>query len=139
LLPALLWLLAFAVAAYSARAAYQEHKEALPALRADRPITLGLPRRLRPKPLTPTRYPLSEALRAELRNLIATLENAGMLLPGEVAIDEFIDRTETFDEWSSVDLYLAMNVLHAQHHERRRPFANLAFFAISTVSSPSRT
>jgi hypothetical protein len=118
-----------AVAIYAARMAYKEYKEALPALRADTPIRLGslLPRR-RPQPFTPTRYPLSDTLRAELRKLIETLQSAGMLQPAEVAIDEVIDRAETFDEWSEVDLYMAMNVLHALHRERGRPFANIAFF-----------
>lgn len=117
-----------AVAIYSARMAYKEYKEALPALRADQPIRLGLARRRRPPPFTPTRYPLSETLRAELRQVIETLQSAGMLHPGEVAMDEVIDRAEIFDEWSKVDLYMALNVLHDLRRGRAQPFGNIAFF-----------
>jgi hypothetical protein len=128
-----------AVAVYAARMAYQQYKEALPALRADIPITirLGLPLRRRPQPFTPPRYPLSDTLRAELQKLIETLQSAGMLVSGEVAIDEVIDRAETFDEWSTVDLYMAMNVLHELHSERRRSFANIAFFLVDAETDES--
>lgn len=127
--PDALMLLGFvAVAIYAARMAYKEYKQALPALLADTPIGLGLPLRWRPQPFTPTRYPLSDTLRAELHKLIETLGGAGMLQSGEVAIDEILDRAETFDEWSTVDLYMAMNVLHVLRSERERPFANIAFF-----------
>lgn len=136
--PDALMLLGFvAVAIYAARRARKEYKEALPALRADTPIRLGLLMPRRPRPFTPTRYPLSDTLRAELRKLIETLQSAGMLQPAEVAIGEVIDRAETFDEWSQVDLYMAMNVLHALHIERERPFANIAFFAAETETAES--
>jgi hypothetical protein len=136
--PEALMLLGFvAVAIYSARMAHKEYKEALPALRVDTPIRLGLPIRRRPRPFTPTRYPLSETLRAELRQLIETLQSAGMLQPGEVTIDEIIDRAETSDEWSEVDLYMAMHVLHTLQFERKRPFANIAFFAAHTETDAS--
>ena len=109
-----------AVAIYAARMAHKEYKEALPALRVDTPVRLGLlmPRR-RPQPFAPTRYPLSDALRAELRKLIETLKSAGMLQPAEATSDEIIDRAETFDEWSEVDLYMAMKVLDALQFKRR--------------------
>jgi hypothetical protein len=127
-----------AVAIYAARMAHKEYKEALPALRADTPIRLGLlmPRR-RPQPFAPTRHPLSDALRAELRKLIETLKSAGMLQPAEATSDEIIDRAETFDEWSEVDLYMAMQVLDALQFERGRPFANLAFFPAETDTPES--
>jgi hypothetical protein len=117
-----------AVAIYAARMAYKEYQAALPALRADQPIRLGLPRRRRPQPFTPTRHPLSETLRAEVRRLIESLQSAGMLQPGEVAIDELIDRAEVFDKWSKVDLYMALTMLHDLSRGRAQPFANLAFF-----------
>jgi hypothetical protein len=129
-----------AVAIYAARMAHKEYKEALPALRADTPIRLGgllPPRRRRPQPFVPTRYPLSDTLRAELRTLIETLQSAGMLHPAEVSIDEIIERAETFDEWSEVDLYTAMNVLDALQLERKRPFANIAFFPAETDTAES--
>lgn len=136
--PDALMLLGFvAVAIYAARMAYKEYKEALPALRADTPIRLGLPLRRRPQPFTPTRYPLSDSLRAELHKLIETLQSAGMLLSGEVAIDEVIDSAETLDEWSEVDLYMAMKVLHSLHRERQRAFANIAFFPVDTETDES--
>lgn len=136
--PDALMLLGFvAVAIYSAHRAYKEYQEALPALRADTPIRLGLPLRPRPQRFTPTRYPLSATLRAELHRLIETLQSAGMLRSGEVAIDEFIDRTETFDEWSKVDLYMAMNVLHGLYSERERPFDNIAFFSADAETDES--
>jgi hypothetical protein len=137
--PDALMLLGFvAVAIYAARMAHKEYKEELPALRADKPIRLGplLPRR-RPPPFTPTRYPLSETLRTELRKLIETLEGAGMLQPAEVAVDEVIDRAETLDEWSQVDLFMAMYVLDALHFERQRPFANIAFLPADAETDPS--
>ena len=122
-----------AVAIYAARMAHKEYKEVLPALRADTPIRLGLlmPRR-RPQPFAPTRYPLSDTLRAELRKLMETLTSAGMLQPAEATLEEIVDRAETFDEWSEVDLYMAMTVLDALQFERGRPFANIAFFPAET-------
>lgn len=137
--PYALMLLGFvAVAIYSARMAHKEYRDALPALRADTPIRLGLlMRRRRPPPFTPTRYPLSETLRAELRKLIETLQSAGMLQPAEVAIDEVIERAETFDEWSQVDLYMAMHVLHVLESERGRPFTNIAFFPADVETDES--
>ena len=136
--PSALLLLGFvAVAIYAARMAHKEYKEALPALRADTPMRLGLPLRRRPPPFTPTRSPLSDTLRTELRKLIETLQSAGMLQPGEVTIDAVIDCAETLDEWSEVDLYMAMNVLHALESERGRPFANIAFFAADAETDES--
>ncbi len=131
--PEALLLLGFGgVALYAARMAHKEYKEALPALRADKPIRLGGLLPPRPQPFTPTRHPLSDALRAELLNLIETLQGAGMLQPGEVTIEAVIDSAETLDEWSEVDLYMAMHVLYALMFERKRPFANIAFFAAET-------
>jgi hypothetical protein len=60
-----------------------------------------------------------------------------MLQPAEATSDEIIDRAETFDEWSEVDLYMAMQVLDALQFERGRPFANLAFFPAETDTPES--
>lgn len=65
------------------------------------------------------------------------MRRAGMLQSGEITIDEVIDRAETFDEWSEVDLYMAMNVLHALRSEREQPFANIAFFLADAETDES--
>jgi len=126
-----------AAAVYAARMSRKEYREALPALRAETPIRLGLSLRWRSQPFTPTRYPLSDALRAELHMLIEALRSAGMLQSGEVTIGDVIDCAETLDEWSTVDLYLAMHVLHALRSERQQPFANIAFFPTQVETDES--
>lgn len=136
--PDALMLLGFvAVAIYSVRMAHKEYKEALQALRADTPIRLAPPKRLRPQLSTTTRYPLSDNLRAELHEVIETLQSAGMLDPDEITTDELIDRAEILDEWPEVDLYMAMKVLHAIRSERERPFANITFFLTDAETDES--
>lgn len=62
---------------------------------------------------------------------------ASSTLTGEVAIDEVIDSAETLDEWSEVDLYMAMKVLHSLHRERQQAFANIAFFVADAETDES--
>jgi hypothetical protein len=126
--PAMLGLLGFVVVAIcTAYMACKEYQAALPASRADTALRRGLSSHGQPQPLARTRYPLPTALQAELQELLQTLQNAGMLLSGEVAPGEVLDCAETCDEWSEVDLYMAMHVLHALHDERQRFFTNIAF------------
>lgn len=129
--PEALFLLGFiAVAIYGARMAHKEYKEALPALRADRPISIGLPTIRQPqRTITPTTYPLTEKLRSELQRIIEILQAAEVLQPGEVQLEEVIECAETLDDFSEMDLYAVMNVLQALQSQGKRPFANLAFVA----------
>jgi hypothetical protein len=118
------------VAVYSARMARKEYREALPALRADAPIRIGLPiSRHTRQTFTPTTYPLKEELRIELRRIIATLQTAEVLRSDEVPLEDVIACAETLDDYSEMDVYAVMHVLRALRSQRERPFANLAFFA----------
>jgi hypothetical protein len=127
--PEALLLLGFiAVAVYGARMARKEYKEALPALRADTPIRIGLPiTRRTQRAYTPTTYLLKEELRIELRRIIESLQAAEVLQPGEAPLEDVIACAETVDDYSEMDLYNVMHVLQALHLQRKRPFANLAF------------
>lgn len=129
--PEALVLLGFvAVAVYGARMARKEYKEALPALRADAPIRIGLPiTRHKRQTFTPTTHPLEEELRIELRRIIEILRAAEVLQSDEVQFEDVIACAETVDDYSEMDLYNVMHVLQALRSQRERPFANLAFFA----------
>lgn len=117
-----------AVAVYGAIQAYREFKRVLPALRADTPIRIGFPRKRRPPAYVPTRHPMAEALRGKLRQMIEGLEGAGALQTGEVAFDDVLLCAEMDDEYSDIDIYNVVRVLSALAWQRKRPFANLAFF-----------
>jgi hypothetical protein len=128
--PEVLMLLGFiALAIYAARMARKEYREALPALRADVPIRIGLPITRRPRTFTPTTHPLNEELRIKLRRIIETLQSAAVLQPDEVQLEEVVACAETVDDYSEMDLYNVMHVLHALQWQRKRPFANLVFVA----------
>jgi hypothetical protein len=117
-----------AVAIYAGVQAFRECKRVLPALRADTSVWTGLlPRR--PKPIPPRqRHPLTEPLRARLRELVDLLQTAGILQSAEVIYEQIIECAEMEDDYSTIDMDDVVRVLMSVKHERGRPFANLTFF-----------
>jgi len=117
-----------AVAVYCVRMAYKEYKEALPALRADRPLF----ERRQPKPkYVPTRYPLPEKQKIQLQTAFATLVATGALHADDVTFEEVVDCAETLDdysEWDCSEAIVIFNILSALHSDGRA-FRNLAFVA----------
>lgn len=115
-----------AVTLYCARMAFKEYKEAMPGIRADRPL-LTWPRP-RPKLVVP-RFALPEPQRIQLQTAFATLLATGVLRTEEVTFAELVDCAETLDDYSQEDCSEArviFNVLSMLHADGRQ-FQNLAF------------
>lgn len=116
-----------AVAAYGVYMAHKECKRVLPALRADVPVRFPKVRQPRVQP-HPGSYPLAAPLRVKLRQALESLEAAGALQAGEAGIEDVIACAEVNDEYSAMDLFEVMPILHDL--QSQRPFVNLAFFAV---------
>jgi hypothetical protein len=117
-----------AVAIYCVRMAYKEYKEALPALRADRPL---LEPQQPNRKYVPTRYPLAETQKIQLQTAFATLLATGVLRADEVTFEELVDCAEMLDDysrWDCSEAIVVFNVLSALHSDGRQ-FHNLAFVA----------
>lgn len=76
----------------------------------------------RPQP-PPKRYPLTEEQKIELARVLDILQAEGVLLAGEVALDEAIDVAEREDVGGGEFYYAAHTLAFME------PFANLAFFS----------
>jgi hypothetical protein len=116
-----------AVAIYAGIQMFREYKRVLPALRADTSVWTGLfPRR--PKPIPRQRHPLTEPLRAKLRELVDALETAGILQPEEVVHEQIVECAEMDDDYTTIDTDDVIRILRSVEYERGHPFANLTFF-----------
>jgi hypothetical protein len=108
--------------------AYRELKSLRSALLADRPILPSAPKRGLASSAASIRFPLSEPLRVKLREAIRALEQAGVLLNGEVSVEDAIDCAEVYDDLADIELYEVMRILQSLRERRAIPFSRLAFF-----------